>query len=70
MNPKLKGRRLRSARWVRWSKTVQQDLSTSEGVDRLYEASQRIGRPVDALLANAGRGWSASRIRTSSRRNG
>jgi len=56
MNPKLKGRRLRSARWVRWSKTVQQDLSTSEGVDRLYEASQRIGRPVDALLVNAGRG--------------
>jgi uncharacterized protein len=36
--------------------TVQADLSTIEGVDRLYEASNRIGRPVDALLANAGRG--------------
>lgn len=35
---------------------VEADLSTLEGVDRLYEASQRIGRPVDALLANAGRG--------------
>jgi uncharacterized protein len=36
--------------------TVQADLSTTEGVDKLYEASNRIGRPVDALLANAGRG--------------
>jgi short-subunit dehydrogenase len=36
--------------------TVQTDLSSIEGVDRLYEASKRIGRPVDALLANAGRG--------------
>lgn len=36
--------------------TVQADLSTIEGVDTLYEASKRIGRPVDALLANAGRG--------------
>jgi len=36
--------------------TVQADLSSREGVDRLYQASQRIGRPVDALLANAGRG--------------
>jgi len=30
------------------------DLSTTEGVDKLYAAAQ--GRPVDALLANAGRG--------------
>jgi short-subunit dehydrogenase len=36
--------------------TVQADLSTVEGVDHLYEASKRIGRPIDALLANAGRG--------------
>jgi short-subunit dehydrogenase len=36
--------------------TVQADLSTIEGVDRLDEATKRIGRPVDALLANAGRG--------------
>jgi len=33
---------------------VQADLSTIEGVDRLYQAAA--GRPVDALLANAGRG--------------
>ena len=30
------------------------DLSTIEGVDKLYAAAK--GRPVDALLANAGRG--------------
>jgi short-subunit dehydrogenase len=30
------------------------DLSTTEGVDKLYAAAK--GRPVDALLANAGRG--------------
>jgi short-subunit dehydrogenase len=35
-------------------KAVQCDLSTIEGVDKLYEAAK--GRPVDALLANAGRG--------------
>jgi len=35
---------------------VEADLSTLEGVDMLYDASKRIGRPVDALLANAGRG--------------
>jgi short-subunit dehydrogenase len=33
---------------------VQADLSTTEGVDKLYAAAN--GRPVDALLANAGRG--------------
>jgi short-subunit dehydrogenase len=33
---------------------VQADLSTTEGVDKLYAAAG--GRPVDALLANAGRG--------------
>jgi short-subunit dehydrogenase len=33
---------------------VQADLSTTEGVDKLYAAAA--GRPVDALLANAGRG--------------
>jgi short-subunit dehydrogenase len=35
---------------------VQTDLSTVEGVERLYEAAKKLGRPVDALLANAGRG--------------
>jgi len=33
---------------------IQTDLSTIEGVDRLWEAT--LGRPVEALLANAGRG--------------
>lgn len=33
---------------------VQADLATVEGVDQLYEAIN--GRPVDALLANAGHG--------------
>jgi short-subunit dehydrogenase len=33
---------------------VQADLATMEGVDKLYAAAKR--RPVDALLANAGRG--------------
>src|SRR5215212_8755387 len=33
---------------------VQADLATLEGVDKLYAAAR--GRPVDALLANAGRG--------------
>jgi len=35
---------------------VRADLATDEGVDRLYEAAKALGRPVDALLANAGRG--------------
>ena len=35
---------------------VQVDLATREGVDKLYEAIRACGRPVDALLANAGRG--------------
>ncbi len=33
---------------------IQADLATLEGVDQLYAATN--GRPVDALLANAGRG--------------
>ncbi|WP_375411269.1 SDR family NAD(P)-dependent oxidoreductase [uncultured Bradyrhizobium sp.] len=33
---------------------VEADLSNTEGVDKLYAATA--GRPVDALLANAGRG--------------
>jgi short-subunit dehydrogenase len=33
---------------------IQVDLSTTDGVDKLYAAAQ--GRAVDALLANAGRG--------------
>ena len=34
---------------------IEADLSTTEGVDRLLDALN--GRPVDALLANAGRGF-------------
>ena len=33
---------------------IEADLATIEGVDKLYEAAN--GRPVDALLANAGHG--------------
>jgi uncharacterized protein len=33
---------------------VEADLATTEGVDRLYAAAK--GRPIEALLANAGRG--------------
>ena len=49
-------------------KAVNADLSTTEGVDRLYAALE--GRPVGALIANAGRGlgkgfldqdWNAAR---------
>jgi short-subunit dehydrogenase len=35
---------------------VQVDLATMEGVDRLYQAATALNRPVEALLANAGRG--------------
>jgi uncharacterized protein len=35
---------------------VQADLATREGVDKLYDAIRACNRPVDALLANAGRG--------------
>ena len=36
--------------------TVEADLATMDGVDKLYDTSQRLGRPVDALIANAGHG--------------
>lgn len=35
---------------------VEADLATTEGVDRLLAAVDRLGRPIDVLLANAGRG--------------
>jgi len=35
---------------------VEADLATPNGVEKLYDAIARAGRPVDALLANAGRG--------------
>lgn len=35
---------------------VEADLSTVEGNDQLYAAAKALNRPVDALLANAGRG--------------
>jgi len=35
---------------------TQADLSTIQGVDRLYALAQTLGRPVDVLFANAGRG--------------
>jgi short-subunit dehydrogenase len=36
--------------------SVQCDLATAEGVEELTSAIRALGRPVDALLANAGRG--------------
>ncbi|HEY0420551.1 MAG TPA: SDR family NAD(P)-dependent oxidoreductase [Acetobacteraceae bacterium] len=36
------------------AESVEADLATTEGVDKLYAAAK--GRPVEALLANAGRG--------------
>ena len=36
--------------------SVQADLATTEGNDKVYAAAQKIGRPVEALFANAGRG--------------
>jgi short-subunit dehydrogenase len=35
---------------------VEADLATLEGVDALYDAAKQSGRPVDILIANAGRG--------------
>jgi short-subunit dehydrogenase len=35
---------------------VEADLATLSGVDKLYDKVKSLGRPVDALLANAGRG--------------
>ncbi|WP_134499257.1 SDR family NAD(P)-dependent oxidoreductase [Microvirga pakistanensis] len=35
---------------------VEVDLATIEGVDKLYHAVTALNRPVEALLANAGRG--------------
>lgn len=35
---------------------VEVDLATPEGVDRLYTVVKESGRPVDVLIANAGRG--------------
>lgn len=37
-------------------RTVETDLSTSEGVRKLYDEVKSAGRPVDALAANAGVG--------------
>ena len=35
---------------------VEADLSTTDGVDQFLAAVKRLNRPIDALLANAGRG--------------
>lgn len=35
---------------------VEADLATAGGIERLYAATKAFGQPVDALLANAGRG--------------
>jgi uncharacterized protein len=35
---------------------VEADLASLDGVDKFYAAAKRLNRPVEALLANAGRG--------------
>jgi hypothetical protein len=46
--------------------SLEADLATIEGVDQLYATAR--GRPVEALLANAGRAWAKpSSIRISMR---
>jgi uncharacterized protein len=35
---------------------VEADLASRDGVDKFYAAAKRLNRPVEALLANAGRG--------------
>ena len=35
---------------------IQVDLATMDGVDKLYQTAAALNRPVEALLANAGRG--------------
>jgi short-subunit dehydrogenase len=37
-------------------RAVETDLATTEGVDQLYDAARELGRPVEILIANAGRG--------------
>ncbi len=37
-------------------RAVQADLATEKGVDTLYNAAKSLGRPVEILCANAGRG--------------
>ncbi len=41
-------------------RAVEADLSKEGGVDTLYNAVQKVGRPVEALCANAGRGLGKS----------
>ena len=36
--------------------TVEANLATTDGVDRLVAAAEKTGRPIEALFANAGRG--------------
>jgi short-subunit dehydrogenase len=38
------------------TEAVETDLATLDGVDKLHDAVRRLGRPVEALLANAGVG--------------
>lgn len=49
--------------------TLQTDLATYEGVEKLYAKIQTIGRPVDALVLNAGVGLSGPFVQTSLEEN-
>lgn len=37
-------------------RAVEADLATTDGVDQLHDAARELGRPVEILIANAGRG--------------
>jgi short-subunit dehydrogenase len=43
--------------------TCQVDLATYDGVERLFQAIERIGRPVEAIAINAGRGAGGDFVR-------
>ena len=64
--PEIERRRRRAAPRRRNVEAVQADLATLEGVDKLYGKIN--GRPVDALLANAGRGLGKGLPRSGFRR--
>jgi short-subunit dehydrogenase len=46
------------------AQAVQADLATREGCEQLVQAVQRLGRPVDALILNAGIGVSGAFLET------
>jgi short-subunit dehydrogenase len=54
--PAINEAKQRLARPGVYVEAVEADLSTREGVEKLYDAAEKSGREIGALLANAGRG--------------